>query len=232
MARHAVLASIIQQIFAPRLQVVRRPRRELKSKQWTCNFLPSTSDANSKINFMMMMMISHSYENDPAKLQFYYCCVGYDFSSCTPLRLSLNVCELKREIWRDELSFSSRCTLCEIEETIAKLVREDYTQRDRAQVQRHHSSTMRSNIAAKHSARSIKVRSTMSRDSFNPCKVRIYSMRSRPRHRRESETQWPQLSAHKWQMVAIMHFFNTFIVGSSQQSVVAHNEKFYRLPSP
>lgn len=102
-------------------------------------------------------------------------------------------------------------------DSLAKLVREDYTQRDRARVQRHHSSTMRSNIAAKHSARSIKVRSTMSRDSFNPCKVRIYSMRSRPRHRRESATQWPQLSAHKWQMVAIMHFFNTFIVGSSQQ---------------
>lgn len=44
----AVLASITQQIFDAITSVVKkRMYKELKSKQWTCNFLPSASDANS-----------------------------------------------------------------------------------------------------------------------------------------------------------------------------------------
>lgn len=50
-------------------------------------------------------MISHSFENDPAKLQFYYCCVGYDFSSCTPLRFSLS---LSKCVWAQARNLTRR----------------------------------------------------------------------------------------------------------------------------
>lgn len=131
------------------------------------------------------------------------------------LRNSQNcfVCDLKREIWRDELNLAVDF-VCEIERTPRSSAEATTTIQFRVDYWLREESSKAPHDHAKEVSESGR---TMSRDSFNPRKVRIYSMCSRPSD--TAATQWP----HSTQMVAIMHFLIHSSSGWSKRASTMKN---------